>query len=95
MEEKHVEDWKPVIQKVIDSKARELQLFGYDEATPQSIWECLLNKVWRKNRQKMLHQIVEDILHLNGHTFMSYMTTQAHQTDDLMASIAAVMEDID
>ncbi|WP_017472681.1 post-transcriptional regulator [Amphibacillus jilinensis] len=93
MEKKHVEAWKPLLQDVIDSKVSELQLFGYRDATSDNVWQCLLTKVWRKDQEKRLYQVVEDIFHLNAHVFMSYLTVQNYQNDDLLASIAAVTTD--
>ncbi|GGM30757.1 hypothetical protein GCM10011351_16090 [Paraliobacillus quinghaiensis] len=89
---KHVEDWKPLLKSVIDSKAEEFQLMGYSRATPEIVWQCLKEKVWKGNPEKRLFQIVEDILHLSSNIFMSYLTVQSYQNDDLMASIAALSE---
>jgi len=90
MIEKHVEDWKPLIHRVIESKAAEFRLLGYGDATTEAVWNCLLKKVWRKEKVMKLHQVVEDVFHLSGHHYMSYITMETYQSDDLMASIAAV-----
>lgn len=92
MKLRSVQEWKPLVIEVIASKANEFQLFGYDEATPEVVWECLVNKVWKGNPRKRLHQVVQDIFHLNPHLFMSYLTIQSFQSDDLMESIAALTE---
>ncbi|MCZ0702363.1 hypothetical protein J2T56_000920 [Natronobacillus azotifigens] len=92
MKVKSVVDWKPMIAEVIQSKASELQLFGYDEATPEVVWDCLVNKVWRGTPEKRLYQVVEDVFHLNPHLFMSFITVQSYQSDDLMESIAALTQ---
>ncbi|SEO34990.1 Post-transcriptional regulator [Amphibacillus marinus] len=92
MEAKVIEEWRPMITNVIASKVTELQMLGYNEATANTVWACLKSKVWRKVTEKKLHQIVEDVLHLNAHVFMSYITMQSHQSDDLMSSIAAIMD---
>lgn len=93
MRVKTVIDWKPMLEEVISSKASELRIFGYDEATPEVVWECLIKKVWRGNPEKRLFQVVQDIFHLNSHVLMSYLTAQSHQSDDLMESIAALSLD--
>ncbi|SDB96588.1 Post-transcriptional regulator [Pelagirhabdus alkalitolerans] len=91
METRHVQDWKTSVDRVIVSKAEELQTYGYDEASPKMVWECLLAKVWKDQRELRLYQVVEDILHLDGHVFMSYLSNQNYQdNDDLMASILGV-----
>ncbi len=90
MIEKHVEDWKPLIHRVIESKVDELRLFGYGDVTTETVWNCLLTKVWRKEKVMKLHEVVEDVFHLSGHLYMSYIKMETYQSDDLMASIAAV-----
>lgn len=92
MMERHVEDWKPVIRSVIESKAEELTLLGYGDVTSDMVWDCLLAKVWRKNKKLRLYQVVEDVFHLSGHVFMTYLTMETYQSDDLMASIAALTD---
>ncbi|GAA4064380.1 MAG TPA: hypothetical protein GXZ58_02730 [Bacilli bacterium] len=92
MIEKHVEDWKPIIHRVIESKAEEFRLFGYGDVTAETVWNCLLVKVWRKEKIMKLHEVVEDVFHLSGHLYMSYITMETYQSDDLMASIAAVTD---
>ncbi|WP_440895964.1 post-transcriptional regulator [Amphibacillus sp. Q70] len=92
MNERHIEDWKPVIKEVIESKAKELTLLGYGEVTPETVWDCLLTKVWRKETKLMLHQVVEDVFHLSGHVYMTYLTMETYQSDDLMATIAALTD---
>lgn len=92
--EKPVSQWKDQLTSIINSKANELSYLGYDEATPESVWACLNKKVWKRDVDKSLHQIVEDIFHLNGHVFMSYLTMQSYQTDSLEGSITDVLNNI-
>ncbi|WP_042146126.1 post-transcriptional regulator [Paucisalibacillus sp. EB02] len=87
---KAVEAWKQELKPVLISKAEELQLMGYSKATHEDIWKCLVNKVWKGNPEKMLHEVVQDIFHLSSNIYMSYLTIDAYQDDDLMASIAAL-----
>lgn len=90
-----ISEWKPQLGRVIDSKVNELIYLGYNEATNERVWQCLLKKVWKKDGEMALHQIVEDILHLKPHIFMSYMTQLAYQSDDLEGAIADVLSDLD
>ncbi|WP_117169129.1 post-transcriptional regulator [Paraliobacillus sediminis] len=89
---KQVEDWKSSILMVLDSKVEELILMDYDNATREIVWNCLVEKVWKGNPEKRLFQIVEDILHLSASKYMSYLTMQSYQNEDLMASITAISE---
>lgn len=92
MEQKLMSEWKDSIRVVIISKVNELRYLGYDEADETNVWQCLMKKVWKKDRTIPLHQIVEDVLHLKPHLFMSYMTQMAYQTDDLSGAIRGVLE---
>lgn len=87
---KHVDDWKPYIKDIIQSKVEELQLLGYEGANEKEVWECLMQKVWKKNKEKPLFQVVQDIFHLSGSQYMSYLTVQMQSQDDLMAQIEAL-----
>ncbi|MGM8214220.1 post-transcriptional regulator [Bacillaceae bacterium W0354] len=87
---RHVNEWRPFIKNVIESKVDELKLLGYNGVNEDEVWECLLQKVWRKNKEKPLFQVVQDILHLNGSQYMSYLTVEMQQNNDLMAQIEAL-----
>ncbi|GEL77480.1 histidine kinase [Tenuibacillus multivorans] len=86
----HVDVWRPYIKDVLQSKVSELKLLGYDAANETEVWECLKKKVWKKEQEKPLFQVVQDILHLSGNIYMSYLTVQSQQHTDLMAQIEAL-----
>lgn len=92
MIEKHVDEWKPKIHRVIESKVAEFRLLGYGDVTADTVWNCLLVKVWKEDKVMKLHEVVQSVLHLSGHHYMTYITMETYQSDDLMASIAAVSE---
>ncbi|MET3682518.1 hypothetical protein ABID56_000599 [Alkalibacillus flavidus] len=88
---KHVEHWRPELYDVIQSKVDELTILGYDEVSHDDVWRCLNQKVWRKNKELTLHQVVQDILHMTDQLFMSYLTVQAQkEPGDLMEHIEAL-----
>lgn len=87
---KTVDNWRVFLPIVLESKVEELKLMGYKDATEADVWKCLQQKVWKGNPEKRLYQVVEDILHLKTTTFMSFLTVESFQEDDLMASIAAL-----
>lgn len=91
MTKRQVGEWKPMIKRVVDSKVNEFTLLGYGDVTSKVVWDCLLTKVWKNDQTKMLHEVVQDVLHLNGHVYMSYIAMESYkQDDDLMASIEAL-----
>ncbi|AXI09571.1 hypothetical protein CUC15_11835 [Oceanobacillus zhaokaii] len=83
-------EWKTMVEPVLVSKAAELRLMGYSQATAGDVWTCLVEKVWKGNPEKRIHEIVQDIFHLGSGIYLSYLTIQSYQNDDLMASIAAL-----
>ncbi|MEW9675873.1 post-transcriptional regulator [Lentibacillus sp. L22] len=88
-----VEQWKSHIKPALDSKTSELRLMGYMQATNDDIWDCLVKKVWKGNPTKRLYEVTNDIFHLASNVYMSYLTLEAYQDDDLAASIAALTDD--
>ncbi|TGB04199.1 post-transcriptional regulator [Halobacillus salinus] len=89
-EAKTVHQWKGQIDPVLTSKLEELRLLGYDNATKEEVWKCLVKKVWKGEPEKRLYEIVQDVFHLSSHTYVSYLTADAYQDEDLLASIEAV-----
>lgn len=95
MEEKTVEQWKREIMPALKSKRSEFKLVGYEDVTEEMIWECLREKVWKGNPKKRLHEVIQDIFHLQATTYMNFVAIEALQVDeddDLMSSIQAVMQ---
>ena len=89
-ETRTVSEWRPFVQSVLESKVSELHLLGYEQATIENVWDCCLKKVWKKDVEKRLHQVVQDIFHLNAGTYMAYLTREYYKTDDLLAQIEAI-----
>lgn len=87
-------EMKEELMPAIRSKHFEYKMMGYKDISTEDIWKCLFEKVWKSKQEFMLHQVVQDILHLPIHTYMSYLTLTAFHidNDDLMMSIQAVTE---
>ncbi|HIV74248.1 MAG TPA: post-transcriptional regulator [Candidatus Pseudogracilibacillus intestinigallinarum] len=92
MERKHVREWKKHVYPALKSKESEFRLIGYNEITVDELWRCLMETIWKKNPEKYLHEIIQDIFHLPASTYMNFITVNALKVDDsdLMASIQAV-----
>lgn len=88
----NVNEWKVSVIPFLDSKAEELHIMGYTQASREDVWKCLVDRVWKGNPDKKLHQVTNDIMHLQSSTYLSYLTIQSYQNDDLMASISAIMD---
>ncbi|GIO21811.1 post-transcriptional regulator [Oceanobacillus sp. J11TS1] len=91
MNSQRVEEWKKMIYPALKSKQEELGMLGYEQATPEDVWKCLCVKVWNGEPEKRLHEIVQDIFHLKSSVFLSYLTIQSYENDDLAASIEALI----
>ncbi|WP_188453536.1 post-transcriptional regulator [Virgibacillus oceani] len=87
---KTVNEWRDLLKPALESKTSEFRLMGYPQATSDDIWNCLVQKVWKGNPTMRLHEVTQDIFHLASNLYMSYLTVNAYQDDDLMASIAAL-----
>jgi hypothetical protein len=85
-----ISEWRPFVLPVLKSKVEELHVFGYDKATEDNVWECLLKKVWKKDEERRLYQVVQDILHLSAGTYMTFLTMEIYRNDDLLAQIEAL-----
>ncbi|WP_407269565.1 post-transcriptional regulator [Radiobacillus sp. PE A8.2] len=88
--ERPASQWKYRVAPVLESKVDEFKMLGYSRAHPEDVWKCLTQKVWKGDPNKRLHEITQDILHLSTNLYMSYLTVQAYQDDDLLASIEAL-----
>lgn len=87
---KSVSEWKSELTLAMESKTNEFRIMGYTRATGEDIWKCLEQKVWKGDPPKRLYEVTQDIFHLASTIYMSYLTVNAYQDDDLMASIAAI-----
>ncbi|TFJ94012.1 post-transcriptional regulator [Lentibacillus salicampi] len=87
-----VNEWKAEVEPALKSKATELRLMGYHNATGGDVWKCLKKKVWKGDPQVRLYEVVQDIFRLSSNIYMSYLTVNAQQDDNLAASIAALTE---
>lgn len=93
MEKKPIKEWKPIVELYLDSKVQEFIQIGLSKTTKEEVWKCLEEKVWKKDDQKRLHEVVQDIMHLNSSDYMSYLTIGAHENEDLMTSIRALTKE--
>lgn len=97
MSVRSVQEWKDEVRIVLESKRNEFESFGYQEITIDSIWQCLIERIWEKDEQKRLYEVVQSILQLPIHTYMDFLALHLlHQKpietdDELMESIQAVM----
>lgn len=88
-----VSEWKHLLKPVLHTKVSDFKLMGYSRATEEDVWKCLVQKVWKGDPEKRLYEVVGDIFHLSNNIYMSYLTVESYQEDNLLASIAALSGD--
>ncbi|RXT14752.1 post-transcriptional regulator [Ammoniphilus sp. CFH 90114] len=72
-----LEDLKKQMSQVCRSKAEEFQMLGYENVTPEEIWECVSSAY--KKEIPLIHRIVNDILSLKVTKFMNWMTMKVYR----------------
>ncbi len=88
---KAVSMWKHEVQDILESKVNEFKLLEYSKATADDIWNCLVDKVWKGDPEKALHEVVQDIFHLQSNLYMMYLTQQSWQDNNLQESLDALL----
>lgn len=81
-ERQPVEFYKKQVQPALESKLEEFRMLGYDRVSLQEVWDCLQRKKWKKKEDKLLHEVVADILSLQVNDYMSYLTIEAFKSPD-------------
>jgi hypothetical protein len=90
-----VSEWRPFVLPVLQSKVEELHMLGYTQATEDNVWDCLHKKVWKKDIEKRLYQVVQDIMHLSPGVYMTYISMELYQESDLMEQIKEIQAAMD
>ena len=66
---KNASEWKELVIPFLESKVEELHIMGYQQATNDDVWKCLIAKVWKDpDPLKKLHQITNDTMHMQSST---------------------------
>lgn len=71
------EKYRQTLIPVMHSKREEFLLLGYKDLEIEQLWSYLKVKKWKKNEERMLHQLVEDILSVRVSDYMNYATMEA------------------
>jgi hypothetical protein len=68
---------KKKLQEVLVSKRDEFHMLGYDGASIDEIWECVISKY--KKGWPQFFQVVNDIYSLKPMAFMNWLTLNAYK----------------
>ncbi|WP_241735338.1 post-transcriptional regulator [Anoxybacillus flavithermus] len=70
------------LMPALQSKVDELKLLGYEQATIEDVWNCLMVKKWKKNKEeKRLFELVNDVLSLRASDYMAYVVQKEQKHD--------------
>jgi Post-transcriptional regulator len=81
MEYGHTYDqYRDQLFPVLESKLEEFRLLGNESISEQELWGYLIKKKWKKdNGEKLLHELVQDILSVKVSDFISYATQETYK----------------
>ncbi|UTR09265.1 post-transcriptional regulator [Evansella sp. LMS18] len=84
MEKEKIQVWKEEIEPVLNSKAEELQMLGYENVSPEDVWECFTAKLPRIEVPEEVrpHWIVAEVFRLRAHDYMNWLTVAAYKGPD-------------
>lgn len=85
-EKQQFEVWREDLQIVLESKVDELQMFGYEQATVDDVWECAIYKLRKKKGFVRLHEFVNTIFSIKPTEFMNYLTIDNYNTSEWLSN---------
>ena len=60
------------VRPALSAKKQELKRLGYGDVKEVDIWNCLIEKKWKKGHSLMLSDVVGDILNVEFKTIHQY-----------------------
>ncbi|OCA91227.1 post-transcriptional regulator [Bacillus sp. FJAT-27225] len=81
MEYGHIYDqYRDKLFPVLESKLEEFRLLGNDSISEEALWGYLIKKKWKKDKgEKLLHELVQDVLTVKISDFISYATMETYK----------------
>ncbi|WP_062049759.1 post-transcriptional regulator [Bacillus sp. JCM 19034] len=77
-EKQQFDVWKEEVEPALRSKVDEFHLLGYDRATKEEVWKCVLYQLRKKKEFIHKHAFVNHILTLKSQTYMTWLTIHAY-----------------
>ncbi len=80
-----MEEWKKEVYPALESKQDEFHFLGYNGATMDEIWDCLLERLKRNKDLEdiQLHRLVNEIMRLSANEYMNWLTIHAYKGTDM------------
>ncbi|WP_332694245.1 post-transcriptional regulator [Halalkalibacter lacteus] len=73
------EVWRSDLKPAIISKVDEFHLLGYDRATANEVWDCVLYQLRKKKEFTHINSFVNELLTLKPQTYMTWLTVQSYK----------------
>ncbi|MCG7318159.1 post-transcriptional regulator [Brevibacillus laterosporus] len=65
------------------SKAEEFLILGYDNITPEEVWDCVIS-AYKGEERPTLHRLVNDILSLKISKYMNYVMINMYKNNGVI-----------
>lgn len=96
MNKKTIDEWRYYVEPALLSKVNELKIVGYAGVTTDELWGYLKSKVWQLDKQRSVHEVIQDILRFAPSDYINHITVKAltvqGDKESLMESIRALTE---
>ncbi|WP_084031765.1 post-transcriptional regulator [Anaerobacillus arseniciselenatis] len=79
MGEQQFDVWKEDVMPALTSKVEEFHLLGYDRATEEELWECVIANLKKGKEFVRIHHLVKAILTLKATDYMTWLTIGAYK----------------
>ncbi|AIM15731.1 MULTISPECIES: post-transcriptional regulator [Neobacillus] len=77
------EQYRTQVQPAILSKLEEFRLLGTDSVTEDDLWEFLMKKKWRKEKDELkLFEMIQDILSVKVSDYISFATIESFKKNE-------------
>lgn len=73
------EIWKEDVRPALTSKVEEFHMLGYDRATEEELWLCVVAKLKKEKEFIRIHNVVRTILTLKATDYMTFLTVGAYK----------------
>lgn len=86
MFEQQFEVWKNDVMPALISKVEEFHMMGYNRATEEELWECVIAKLRKQKSLVQIHYLVSCILSLKATDYMTWLTVGAYKGPNWFAN---------
>lgn len=84
--------WREDVDAILESKREEFALLGYKKATKDDIWDCVMEKLKKKEESVRLHVLVNYILSLKLNEYMNKVAMDSYKEGSTYTSEADLSE---